>query len=114
MQGEYDAGSLVHAIEASKKTIKELDIAIALEEKTISDYQKMLDDPKGHSYSDEGLARGIENGEKNIKVLKEAAADERSSIADKRIQIESLEKAKRNMEEAQANVHVEVVRDNTH
>lgn len=62
-------------------------------------------------YSVEGLRNGIERCKHNVKVLQGAIEAERKTIADYKIMISHLEEAKEKQEEAEANVHVEVVED---
>lgn len=62
-------------------------------------------------YSIEGLKEGIVNCKRNIKVLEQAVKDERKTIADYRIMIDQLETAEAQKQEAEAGVHLEVVRD---
>jgi len=62
-------------------------------------------------HSKEGLEEGIRNCKKNIKVLEAAIEDERTNIANYRIMMDSLDSAQNLKQEAEANVHIEVVQD---
>lgn len=61
-------------------------------------------------YSIDGLRLGIERCEHNIDVLKKAIRDERQTIADYKIMIDRIKRSERLKEEAQKNIHIEVVR----
>tara|TARA_R110000796_G_scaffold49887_1_gene118489 strand:+ start:458 stop:652 length:195 start_codon:yes stop_codon:yes gene_type:complete len=63
------------------------------------------------AFTIEGLERGIVNCRSNIKNLETAIANERSTIADYRKMIHDTEIAEAEKAEAEANVHLEVVRD---
>lgn len=63
------------------------------------------------AFTIEGLERGIVNCRSNIKNLETAIANERSTIADYRKMIHDTEEAEKIAAEAEANVHLEVVRD---
>jgi uncharacterized OsmC-like protein len=62
-------------------------------------------------YSIEGLEAGIERCRINISVLEEAIEKERRTIKEYRIMIDDLERAEKGKELAEANIHVEVDRD---
>ena len=62
-------------------------------------------------YSVEGLENGIVNARNNIKVLEEAIDRERNTIKEYRVMIDSIEYSDRLVAEANANTHVEIVRD---
>ena len=62
-------------------------------------------------YSVEGLEEGIKNSRKNINVLETAIEGELQTIKNYRVMINDLEEAARLMAEAEANTHVEVVRE---
>ena len=62
-------------------------------------------------YTIEGLEHGIERAHHNIGVLEKAIADERQTIADYKIMIARIKEAEEKKAEAEANVHIEVVRD---
>ena len=62
-------------------------------------------------HSIEGLENGIVNAKANIKVLEDAIDRERNTIKEYRVMIDSIEYSDRMVAEANANVHVEIVRD---
>lgn len=62
-------------------------------------------------YEKDGLLEGVKNCKRNIKVLEKAIADERNTIKEYRLMIDSMEQAEAKMAEAEAGVQVEVVRD---
>ena len=66
------------------------------------------------AYSLDGLKHGIENKRKNIKVLETAIEKERRDIAQYRIWMDDIERADKAKKFAEANVHLEIVRDNPH
>lgn len=64
-------------------------------------------------YTKEGLENGIVNCRANIKVLEKAIVDERNTIKEYRLMMESIDIADEKKAEAEANVHVEVDSGNT-
>ena len=63
-------------------------------------------------YSAEGLENGIETCRKNITVLEGAIERERETIKEYRVMIYDIERAAKEKEAAERNVHLEIVRDN--
>ena len=59
-------------------------------------------------YSIDGLKNGIKNSKKNIKVLEKAIADEKNTIKEYKIMIDSIETAEKKKAEAEAGIHIEV------
>lgn len=64
-------------------------------------------------YTVDGLLHGIERCKLNIGVLEQAISREQGTIADYKIMISDIKNAEAKKAEAEANVHVEVVRDDT-
>lgn len=62
-------------------------------------------------FSIEGLEEGIVNAKRNIKVLEEAIDRERNTIKEYRIMMDDIEEADRLKQEAESNVHIEVIKD---
>jgi uncharacterized OsmC-like protein len=62
-------------------------------------------------YTIDGLRNGIKGCRKNIKVLEVAIDKEQQTIADYRIMIDDIERAEEAKEHAEANFHLEIVRD---
>jgi hypothetical protein len=62
-------------------------------------------------YSIDGLMHGIERCKINIETLKQAIKNEQQTIADYKMMIDKLEQVEREQDEAEANVHIEIVDD---
>ena len=62
-------------------------------------------------YEKDGLLEGVKNCKRNIKVLEKAIADERNTIKEYRLMIDSMEQAEAKQAEAQAGIHIEVSND---
>lgn len=59
-------------------------------------------------YDKNGLEEGVRNCKRNIKVLEKAIEDERNTVKEYRLMIESIERAERKQQEAADGVHIEV------
>jgi cell division protein FtsL len=64
-------------------------------------------------YSVEGLQNGIKQCRANIRTLEEAIDREQKTIADYRIMIDDIERADELKAQAEAGVHIEIVRDDS-
>jgi len=62
-------------------------------------------------YSADGLKHGIERARHNIVVLEQAIEREESTIADYRTMLADIKRAEEQKAEAEANIRIEVVRD---
>ena len=62
-------------------------------------------------YEKDGLLEGVQNCKRNIKVLEKAIADERNTIKEYRLMIDSIEQAEAKQAEALAGIHIEVEHD---
>ena len=62
-------------------------------------------------YEKDGLLEGVQNCKRNIKVLEKAIADERNTIKEYRLMIDSIEQAEVKQAEALAGIHIEVSND---
>ncbi|MFT5483318.1 MAG: hypothetical protein ACI9GW_001975 [Halieaceae bacterium] len=64
-------------------------------------------------YTVEGLENGIVGCRKNIETLEVAIEAERATIASYRKMMEDIDTAARIMAAAEANIHLEIVRDDS-
>ena len=62
-------------------------------------------------YNVDGLRAGIVNLKRNIKVLEKAIEVERKTISEYKVMIDDIERAEGQKAEAEAGIHIEVIRD---